>query len=138
MVRAIFKDGLIQPIEDLPETWSEGQPLVIDAAEAPVAAEDIEAWSREIAAAAEKIPEEEHERFLAALEEEKKESKPGRQRTFGSARGLIKIADDFDEPLEDFREYVRESIDAGIRDADAGRVVSVEEVRSRFGLPPKP
>lgn len=29
-----------------------------------------------------------------------------RQRTFGSARGLIRIADNFDEPLEDFREYM--------------------------------
>ncbi len=28
------------------------------------------------------------------------------QRHFGSARGLIKMADDFDEPLEDFREYM--------------------------------
>lgn len=25
----------------------------------------------------------------------------------GSAKGLIKIADDFDEPLEDFREYMQ-------------------------------
>ncbi|MBW8879490.1 MAG: hypothetical protein JF614_31540 [Acidobacteria bacterium] len=59
--------------------------MVIDAAEAPVAAEDIEAWSREIAAAAEKIPEEEHERFLAALEEEKKESKEQVRRAWGLA-----------------------------------------------------
>ena len=29
-----------------------------------------------------------------------------RQRLFGSAKGLIKIADDFDEPLEDFKEYM--------------------------------
>ncbi len=28
------------------------------------------------------------------------------QPTFGSARGLITIADDFDEPLEDFKEYM--------------------------------
>lgn len=27
-------------------------------------------------------------------------------RHFGSARGLIKMSDDFDEPLEDFREYM--------------------------------
>ena len=26
--------------------------------------------------------------------------------TFGSARGLITIADDFDAPLDEFREYV--------------------------------
>ena len=25
---------------------------------------------------------------------------------FGSAKGLIKINDDFDEPLEDFKEYM--------------------------------
>jgi antitoxin (DNA-binding transcriptional repressor) of toxin-antitoxin stability system len=27
-------------------------------------------------------------------------------RRFGSAKGLIHIADDFDEPLEDFRDYM--------------------------------
>ena len=30
---------------------------------------------------------------------------PLKQRRFGSARGLIKIRDDFDAPLEDFKEY---------------------------------
>lgn len=29
-----------------------------------------------------------------------------RERRFGSAKGQIKIAEDFDEPLEDFREYM--------------------------------
>ncbi|VEN74242.1 Type II toxin-antitoxin system prevent-host-death family antitoxin [Candidatus Desulfarcum epimagneticum] len=29
-----------------------------------------------------------------------------RKRRFGSARGLIKMSDDFDEPLEDFRDYM--------------------------------
>lgn len=29
-----------------------------------------------------------------------------RQRQFGSARGLIKVADDFDAPLKDFKEYM--------------------------------
>lgn len=28
------------------------------------------------------------------------------KREFGSARGLIEMADDFDESLEDFREYM--------------------------------
>ncbi len=26
---------------------------------------------------------------------------------FGSAKGLVHIADDFDEPLDDFKEYMR-------------------------------
>ncbi len=33
-----------------------------------------------------------------------------------------------------YRIYVRQCIDAGVADADANRVVSVEEVRRRFGL----
>jgi len=28
------------------------------------------------------------------------------KRRFGSAKGLVKIADDFDEPLADFEKYV--------------------------------
>ena len=35
-----------------------------------------------------------------------------------------------------YRIYVRQCIDAGVADADANRVVSVEEVRRRFGLAP--
>jgi hypothetical protein len=34
-----------------------------------------------------------------------------------------------------YRIYVRQSIEAGIRDADARRVESVAEVRRSFGLP---
>jgi predicted transcriptional regulator len=30
--------------------------------------------------------------------------------------------------------YVRQCVEAGLRDAQAGRVVSVEEVRRQFGL----
>jgi predicted transcriptional regulator len=34
------------------------------------------------------------------------------------------------------RIYVRQKIDAGLRDIEAGRVVDVEELRKRFGLAP--
>jgi predicted transcriptional regulator len=35
-----------------------------------------------------------------------------------------------------YRIYVRQCVDAGIKDADAGRVVDADEVRQRFGLVP--
>jgi len=35
-----------------------------------------------------------------------------------------------------YRVYVRQCVEAGIEDADAGRVVDVEEVRRKFGLAP--
>lgn len=34
-------------------------------------------------------------------------TKPKKLIKAGSAKGLIKIADDFDEPLDDFREYMQ-------------------------------
>lgn len=33
-------------------------------------------------------------------------TKPGKKRHFGSAKNYIKISNDFDEPLEDFQEYM--------------------------------
>ncbi len=33
-------------------------------------------------------------------------SLPQRRRKAGSAKGLVKMADDFDAPLEDFKEYM--------------------------------
>ena len=48
-----------------------------------------------------------HERVTIEIKARVAEtSERPKQRTFGSARGLIRIADDFDDPLEDFREYM--------------------------------
>ena len=34
-----------------------------------------------------------------------------------------------------YRIYVRQAIEAGLRDSEAGRTVDVAEVRAKFGLP---
>lgn len=34
-----------------------------------------------------------------------------------------------------YRIYVREAIEAGIKDSDEGRTVDIKEVRKKFGLP---
>jgi hypothetical protein len=83
VVRAVLKQGKIQPLDDLPEFWSEGQELLIEEGELPVDPEEIATWSREIEEAAARIPAEEHERFLAALEEYEKESKEQARREMG-------------------------------------------------------
>ena len=33
-----------------------------------------------------------------------------------------------------YRIYVRQAVEAGIKDSDAGRTIDVKEVRKRFGL----
>jgi predicted transcriptional regulator len=40
-----------------------------------------------------------------------------------------------EESPDDAVLKLRQAIEAGLRDSDAGRTVSVEEVRARFGLP---
>lgn len=44
------------------------------------------------------------------------------------AKGLVE-----DSPV-DATWNVRQTVEAGLRDSDAGRTVSVEDVRARFGL----
>jgi len=34
-----------------------------------------------------------------------------------------------------YRIYVRQAIEAGVKDSDEGRTLDVKEVRKRFGLP---
>ena len=34
-----------------------------------------------------------------------------------------------------YRIYVRQAVEAGVADSQAGRTVDVKEVRARFGLP---
>jgi hypothetical protein len=45
--------------------------------------------------------------FLQQKEQSTSYVKPKRPRQFGSAKGMIHMAEDFDEPLEDFEEYMR-------------------------------
>ena len=74
MVRAVLEDGVIRPLGPLPAEWREGQSLLIEA-EAEESPEDVAAWTREIEEAAQRIPEEDHVRFLEALEEQRRLSK---------------------------------------------------------------
>jgi predicted transcriptional regulator len=52
------------------------------------------------------------------------------------AKRLIEALPD-DSTWEDLmrRIYVRQTVEAGLKDSEVGRVVNVEEVRSRFDLP---
>ena len=48
---------------------------------------------------------EEVQDFVAFLKS-KAQKQPLPKRQFGAGRGLVTMADDFDEPLEDFQEYM--------------------------------
>lgn len=44
--------------------------------------------------------------FVAFLKNKIQSQQPLPERQFGAGKGLVTMADDFDEPLEDFKEYI--------------------------------
>ena len=48
MIRAIFRDGMIQPLDPLPAGWGEGQELQIIEGEPSDDPEVIERWWKEL------------------------------------------------------------------------------------------
>ncbi len=48
MIRAIFRDGLIQPLDPLPTEWEEGRELQITEVEPSDDPEEIERWWNEL------------------------------------------------------------------------------------------
>ena len=50
MVRAILKGGVIYPLEPVPENWSDGQELRVQADEVTAEGADVRSWSLEMAA----------------------------------------------------------------------------------------
>jgi hypothetical protein len=82
-IRAVVKNGAIQPLGPLPAEWVEGQELVV---EEPLPAEseaDLNAWAAQLEAGAARLPAEDTERFLKALDEVERESKEAVAREWG-------------------------------------------------------
>ena len=81
-IKAILRNGSIQPLEPLPSEWPEGKELVV---EDPIniGTEDLAAWARELEVAAKQLPAEEHDRFRKAIDEIERQSKDDVRREWG-------------------------------------------------------
>ncbi len=44
--------------------------------------------------------------FIQFLKSKTPKTQPPKERKFGAAKGFFKMQDDFNEPLEDFKEYM--------------------------------
>ncbi len=75
MLKAVIKNGVIQPLEPLPPDWTEGVELEIQKATGTLPPEAVDEWLAEMnALCADSTPEQEA-RLHAALDELKRASK---------------------------------------------------------------
>ena len=70
MIRAILKKGKIQPLDELPQHWRDGQELIVEDCEPSDDPADIKKWHDELVALSAQIPAEDHERMAAAVAEQ--------------------------------------------------------------------
>ena len=82
MIKAILENGVIRPVEPLPPDWREGQELTVDAGAEPTAA-SADAWADDLETGAARISLEDHERFMRAIEEHRREAKEFVRRQWG-------------------------------------------------------
>lgn len=83
MIRAILKDGVIQPLDPLPSEWAEGQELAVGERDSLGNPDRVAEWEREVDQAASEIPIEEHDRFLTGLAEVERQSKESARQEWG-------------------------------------------------------
>jgi hypothetical protein len=94
MIRAVYRNGKIEPLEEPPTDWHDGQELVVAELEGAALRETIEQWTAEMDAAASDLSDEDHDQFMKALQEVERESKELGRREMEKAARLF--SNDFD------------------------------------------
>ena len=83
MIRAILKNGHIRPVDQLPESWGEGQELIVDSCEPSDDTEEITRWFEKLRDLSGDIPRSDHKRLAAALADQDRKAKEQRRREMG-------------------------------------------------------
>jgi hypothetical protein len=83
MIRAVLKKGKIQPLDELPKFWHDGQELIVESCEPSDNPAAIKKWYREFSALSRAIPAKDHKRMAAALDEQDREAKEQVRREMG-------------------------------------------------------
>ena len=83
-IKAVLRNGHIEPLEPLPSEWIEGQELLVEQP-APELQAQVEQWARDVESASQLVPAEEHQRFQEALEAIRREGKEAMRREWGES-----------------------------------------------------
>lgn len=80
MIKAVFRNGKIEPIEAIPSEWREDEELFVQSVGNPnISQESLDEWAADVKAATANISDEDHDAFMAAIAEIEFESKHGRR-----------------------------------------------------------
>jgi hypothetical protein len=82
-IKAVLRDGIIQPVEPLPPEWADGQELVVEQPDSVPAESQLQEWREGLEVAVLKLPQEEHDRFSRAMVDIERESKDAIRREWG-------------------------------------------------------
>ena len=83
MIHAIYKNGQIQPVDEIPEDWEDGKELVVDSSLPSDDPEEIKRWSADMRALGALISDEDHATMMAAIEEQRRVGKEQMRREMG-------------------------------------------------------
>jgi len=77
MLKAVLRNGVIQPLEPLPSDWNEGQELQVESSSIPVkhSPEFIREWAAEMQRLCADSTDEDEQRLTTALDEFRREGK---------------------------------------------------------------
>jgi hypothetical protein len=83
MIRAVLKKGKIEPLDELPGHWRDGQELIVEGCEPSDDPAAIKAWHEKLLALSAQIPAEDHSRMATALAEQDRQAKEAMRRDMG-------------------------------------------------------
>ena len=83
MVRAVYKDGQIKPIDPVPPEWADGRELSVEAPAVVPTKDELDAWEAEMREGASTISDEDFDEFERVLAEQEAESKRAVRREWG-------------------------------------------------------
>ena len=70
MIRAVLREGCIQPVSEVPAEWIEGQELIVEEDPPVIGPEDAANALRELRGLSAEIPPDDHRRMAQAIADE--------------------------------------------------------------------
>lgn len=83
MIRAILKKGKIQPLDELPTHWRDGQELFVEGCEPSDDPAEIKKWYDKLTTLSARIPASDHQRMASAVSEQDRQAKKLMSREMG-------------------------------------------------------